>query len=142
MSNVGSISDQTLGGIISTSTHGSGVTYKVISSHVLALTLMLADGTRVRCSRQDRSDLFMASLCGLGSTGLILTAELEVEPAFRLKEVWKALEFDSVVNDLDNLASSGEHVRMWWYPQTQKVRVGAADRTREVSNLSLLPLNC
>lgn len=77
----------------------------------------------------------MASLCGLGSTGLILTAELEVEPAFHLKEVWEAVEFDSVVANLDNMASSGEHVRMWWYPQTQKVRVGAACRTKEVRSL-------
>jgi L-gulonolactone oxidase len=40
MINVGSISDQTLGGIVTTATHGSGINYGVISTHVIALTIL------------------------------------------------------------------------------------------------------
>jgi L-gulonolactone oxidase len=132
MSIVGSISDQTLAGIITTATHGSGITYRVISSHVISLTLMLADGSRVRCSRQERSDLFMASLCSLGSTGLLLSVQLGVEPAFLLKEVWESVDFDFGVNHVDQLVAAAEHVRMLWYPQTRKIRVGCSNRTKEV----------
>ena len=78
MINVGSISDQTLAGVVTTATHATGVHFKVISTHVLSLVLLLADGSRLRCSREERSDLFLASLCGLGATGLILEIQLEI----------------------------------------------------------------
>ena len=132
MSNLGSISDQTLAGVITTATHGSGVNFGVISTHVLALSLLLADGTLVRCSRTQNSELFMASLCGLGSTGLLISVTLQVEPAFRLKEVCETISFDETVESLDELAGSGEHVRMWWFPQSDKVRLSVSDRTQEV----------
>jgi len=132
MSNLGSISDQTLAGVITTATHGSGISYGVISTHVLALGLLLADGTLVRCSRTVNPDLFTASLCGLGSTGLLTSVTLQVEPAFCLKEVCETIGMDETIDNLDNLAGSGEHVRMWWFPQADKVRISASDRTREV----------
>ncbi|KZT24955.1 L-gulonolactone D-arabinono-1,4-lactone oxidase [Neolentinus lepideus HHB14362 ss-1] len=131
MINVGSISDQSLAGIITTATHGSGITYGVISTHVLSLVLLLADGSRVRCSRQDRPDLFMASICGLGTTGLILSIQLEVEPAFRLKETQYTIPFDQGLRTLDELVPSAEHVRLWWFPQADALRVSAANRTSE-----------
>jgi L-gulonolactone oxidase len=132
MSNLGSISEQTLAGVITTATHGSGINYGVISTHVLALELLLANGDVVRCSRVERPNLFLASLCGLGSTGLLISVTLEVEPAFCLKEVCETIELDETIENLDDLAGSGQHVRMWWFPQTNKVRISASDRTREV----------
>lgn len=131
MTNLGSISDQTLAGMVTTSTHGSGIDYKVLSTHVLSLLLLLPDGSRVRCSREDRPDLFMASLCGLGSTGLILEVKLEVEPAFRLKETQESLPFDQVLDKFDDLVHSAEHVRFWWFPAAGVVRVSAANRSNE-----------
>ena len=132
MLNVGSISDQTLAGVVTTATHGTGVAHRVISTHVLALTLLLADGARVTCSRAHRPDLFLASLCGLGATGLILQIQLEVGPAFRLKETQQSLPFDRVVDNIDAVASAAEHVRLWWFPQADVVRVSSADHTLEV----------
>ncbi|KAJ7236193.1 hypothetical protein C8J57DRAFT_138012 [Mycena rebaudengoi] len=78
MRNLGSISDQTLAGIIATSTHGSGVHFPIISAHVRALTLLTA-------ANECRPDLFGATICGLGLTGFILTITLEVEDRFRLR---------------------------------------------------------
>jgi L-gulonolactone oxidase len=96
MINVGSISDQTLGGIVTTATHGTGINYGVISTHVMGLTLLLADGSRVFCSRQENSDLFTASICGLGSTGLILTLPLKWNPHFASKRFNKLSSFMNV----------------------------------------------
>lgn len=134
MINVGSISDQTLAGVVTTATHGTGMHFKVISTHVLSLVLMLADGSRVRCSREDRADLFLASLCGLGSTGLILEIQLEVGPAFHLRETQESVPFDEVVRGLDRIANASEHVRLWWFPQADVVRVSSADRTDQPKN--------
>lgn len=138
MINVGSISDQTLAGVVTTATHATGMNYKVISTHVISLVLLLADGSRVRCSRDERADLFAATLCGLGSTGLILQIKIEVGPAFRLKEVQESIPFDDVVDHLDPIANASEHVRMWWFPQADVIRVSSSDRTQEVMILFTL----
>ncbi|KAJ7062663.1 hypothetical protein C8F01DRAFT_1023710 [Mycena amicta] len=122
MRNVGSISDQTLGGIVTTASHGSGITFASMSADVLALTLLLADGSVVSCSRAERSDLFIATLCGLGSTGIILTIQLQVEPAFRLKDEQCLRTFEDLVDNFETLVRSAEHVRFWWIAATHTVK--------------------
>lgn len=136
MSNVGSISDQSLGGVVTTATHGSGFNYAVIPSHVLSLTLLVADGSRVRCSRQERPNLFLATLSGLGTTGFVLTVQLSVEPAFKLREVRQMLTFDAGLSRINTIAESAEHARIWWYPRQRVWRVMASNRTHEVRGFS------
>lgn len=132
MINVGSISDQTLAGMVTTATHGTGLTHKVLSTHVQALHLLLADGSHVRCSRSENPDLSIATICGLGSTGLILDIQLKVAPAFRLHEVQETVKFDPVVDRLDEVANSAEYVRLWWWPQAGDIRVSSMSKTDEV----------
>jgi L-gulonolactone oxidase len=136
--NIGSISDQTLGGLISTASHGSGVTFPVISKHVRALTLILPlpGAPIVKVSPHEDEALFKASLCGLGATGLILDIEMEVEDAFRLRETKESFPVDTVLRDLDQIRRSAEHVRVWWYADGQGMVVGKANRVYEVGPLS------
>ncbi|KAJ7777522.1 D-arabinono-1,4-lactone oxidase-domain-containing protein [Mycena maculata] len=131
MRNLGSISDQTLAGIVTTCTHGSGITFGVLSTHVKALTLLRPDNIVVACSPTENIDLFRATICGLGATGLILTITLELEPAFRLKDEHTMVPFSEVVGNLDTLKMRGEHVRLWWFPAIGRVRVSVANRTTE-----------
>ncbi|KIK56155.1 hypothetical protein GYMLUDRAFT_99326 [Collybiopsis luxurians FD-317 M1] len=131
MINLGSISDQTLAGIITTASHGTGIEYGVMSTAVISLTLLLADGSRVQCSRTEQPDLFLATTCGLGSTGLILTIELEVEPSFHLKEVLESRSFAHTVTNLDQIVRSAEHTRMFWFPATDNMCISTLNRTHE-----------
>ncbi|SJX60067.1 related to L-gulonolactone oxidase [Sporisorium reilianum f. sp. reilianum] len=99
MCNVGSISEQTIAGLISTATHGTGILFPVVSSYVSQLTILcpLPEGTQhLTCSRQHNSNLFNATLCGLGSTGLITSVTLRVQDAFNLKQYSEELTFDSL----------------------------------------------
>ncbi|KAJ6482901.1 D-arabinono-1,4-lactone oxidase-domain-containing protein [Mycena vitilis] len=134
MRNLGSISDQTLAGIVATATHGSGVSFGVMSTHVLFLTLLTPANTVLTCSPTENRDLFEATVCGLGATGLILSIALEVEPAFRLRDVHTVRPFAEVVRDLDALKGSGEHTRFWWFPAIGVVRCMVASRTTESIN--------
>jgi L-gulonolactone oxidase len=132
MSNVGSISDTSIAGVVCTGTHGSGMNYGCLSTHVLALEVILADGSRVRCSRSEEPDLFLATLCGLGTTGLIIRVTLQIERAFCLKEVRKVVHIDDVIRNIESISLSGEYVRAWWSPQTNLVSVMSSHRTIEV----------
>ncbi|WRT67989.1 uncharacterized protein IL334_004964 [Kwoniella shivajii] len=129
--NIGSISDQTIGGLISTASHGSGVEFPVLSQHVRSLTLVLPlpGAPVVKVSPTEDPDLFKASLCGLGATGLMLEVEIEVEEAFRLKETKHSETIDYVLDNLDHIKTSAEHVRVWWYPDGKGMVIGKANRT-------------
>ncbi|KAF9529067.1 gulonolactone oxidase Lgo1 [Crepidotus variabilis] len=131
MSSVGSISEQTLAGVVATATHGSGINFCSMSSTAMALTLLLADGTRLTCSRSEHGDVFLATLCGLGTTGIILSAQLEVEPAFRLREVQRTLPFEEITDNLDDHVNRAEHVRFWWFPTKDRIRASYSNRTAE-----------
>ena len=48
--NLGSISEQTIAGAISTGTHGTGINFGIFASTVRELQLILADGTLTTCS--------------------------------------------------------------------------------------------
>lgn len=133
MINVGSISDQTLGGIITTATHGSGFDYGVMSTQVRGLKILLANGQTIVCSRTQDSELFLATLCGIGATGIVLEILLDVEPAFRLREVQEPIMFEDMVRNIDVLTKSAQHVRFWWFPVTDKAICSSADRTYDVS---------
>jgi len=139
MSSVGSISEQTLAGVVTTATHGSGINYGVISTNVMAMSLLLADGSRLTCSRNEHADIFMASICGLGATGIILSVQLEVEPAFKLRELQQSLPFDDVVQNIDKYARSAEHARFWWFPTQDIIRASYCNRSDEVCPQSSLP---
>jgi L-gulonolactone oxidase len=132
MINLGSISEQTLAGMMTTATHGTGIHHRVLSSHVQAVRLLMADGTKVTCSRDHQPDLFYATLCGLGSTGIILDIRMQVRPAFRLREVQETHKFNDVIDMFDHVALSAEFVRLWWWPQADEVCVSRMNETYEV----------
>lgn len=145
MPNIGSISDQTIGGLISTASHGSGVTFPVLSQHVrsLVLALPLPGAPIVRASLAEDRELFKATLCGLGATGLILEVEMEVEEAFRLRETKTPYGVDAALDQLDDIKRSAEHVRVWWYPDGKGMIVGRANRVYEVrsdADFSSMPI--
>ena len=91
---------QALGGVISTATHGTEITSKVLPGDVMALTVLLANEELVACSHDEPSDLFFATLSGLGCTGLIVTVQLSLEPAFRLREIQEMGPFDRNRNSI------------------------------------------
>jgi decaprenylphospho-beta-D-ribofuranose 2-oxidase len=71
----------TVGGAVAANVHGKNhVLAGSFSNHVLALELMTADGGIVTCSPNENSDLFEATLGGMGLTGLILSVTFALRP--------------------------------------------------------------
>ncbi|KAK4051506.1 D-arabinono-1,4-lactone oxidase [Microbotryomycetes sp. JL221] len=131
ISSLGSISDQTVAGCLSTATHGSGVTFGNLSSRVkfLDMVLPLEGAPLVRVSREQDSDLFLSALCGLGTVGVIVGVGAECEPDFKLEEECWTISFKDFVERWQEIAESAEHVRCWWFPQIDQVKVSRLNRT-------------
>jgi len=93
------------------------------------LTLITAQGEKIYCSKTENSDIFNAAVCSLGSLGIITSMTLQCEPAFRLENKQEPAKLDQVLDNLDAIIHSAEHVRLWWYPHTDNVVVWRANRT-------------
>jgi FAD/FMN-containing dehydrogenase len=77
--------DFSVGGSISVNCHGWQHNRPPIASTVASLRLMKADGSIVRCSRDENAELFSLVLGGYGLFGVILDVDLHVVPNERYR---------------------------------------------------------
>ncbi len=71
----------TLGGAIAADVHGKNHHLAgCFSQHISALRILLADGSDVTCDEQHNTDLFRATCGGMGLTGIILSATIQLTP--------------------------------------------------------------
>ena len=69
-----------IGGAIAADAHGKNHFHKdSIASHILEMNVLTTKETIIRCSRSEEPELFWATIGGLGLTGLILRATLQLE---------------------------------------------------------------
>ena len=69
----------TIGGCIANDVHGKNHHRAgTFGRHVRSLELVRSDGTRLRCTPDENSPLFRATIGGLGLTGLIVSAEIQL----------------------------------------------------------------
>jgi L-gulono-1,4-lactone dehydrogenase len=116
MTNLGDIDAQTIAGAISTGTHGTGARFGGISAQVAALEFVLADGSVVTASADERPDLFAAGRVGLGAFGVLSTVTLRTEPSFVLAAEERPEPLDDVLAALDENCAGNDHFEFYWFP--------------------------
>jgi len=120
--NMGGFDGQTLAGVISTSTHGSGIGLGSFPSFVAALVVLAADGSVLqieptngisdpghfaevygtqRVLRQD-DQLFNATIVAVGSAGIIYAAILRVTQKYWLSELRVLMPWSEIREKLDS----------------------------------------
>jgi FAD/FMN-containing dehydrogenase len=92
----------TVGGAIANDVHGKNHHQDgAFSTFVQEFDLLTADGTVMTCSRDTNTDVFWATVGGIGLTGIILTAKIRLRPIdsayvlvdyFRAKNLEEALQ--------------------------------------------------
>jgi FAD/FMN-containing dehydrogenase len=96
LKNQGAIDLQTIAGAVSTSTHGSGLQLTAMSGAVVGAELITASGELERIGPDDpRLPALRASM---GMLGILVSVDLQLEPAFKLKE---SLTFQPFAEVLD-----------------------------------------
>ncbi len=100
----------TVGGAVGCNIHGKNHHVAgCFGDHVRRLEMLTADGEVVTCDRETHPELFEATVGGMGLTGLILSAELQLRPVES-----PAIELESIrVDNLDEFfevsAESGDY---------------------------------
>ena len=100
----------TVGGMIAADIHGKNHHLEgSFGTHVESLTLAMADGALRVCSRSENTDLFYATIGGMGLTGVIISASVRLKPietSFVKAETLSA-------NDLDETMALFEDSHNW-----------------------------
>ncbi|HEY1013162.1 MAG TPA: D-arabinono-1,4-lactone oxidase, partial [Herpetosiphonaceae bacterium] len=119
--NLGDIDSQSIAGAISTGTHGTGATLGSISTQVVGLTLVTADGSIVECSETDKPELLRAAQVSLGALGVIALVTLRVVPAYRMEYRWQKETLDACLSGLDESREANRNFEFYWQPHTEMV---------------------
>lgn len=133
--NMGAYTGQTLAGVISTSTHGSGISLGAFPSYVRAIILADENGELIQIERAGENsiskgpaniggglpvrlvqdeDHFKAVVVSMGCMGLIYAVGLEVTNHYKLKETRQFSTWSKVKHQIDyeNLLQDSRHVEV------------------------------
>lgn len=107
----------TLGGAIANDVHGKNHHRAgSMGHHIQTLQLLRSDGSRLSCSLSENRDLFRATIGGMGLTGLITHAKLQLKPVAgpyidqELTPFSNIDEFFAIVEETD---AQFEHTVAW-----------------------------
>ncbi|OBA22982.1 D-arabinono-1,4-lactone oxidase [Metschnikowia bicuspidata var. bicuspidata NRRL YB-4993] len=127
--NLGSISDQSIAGLISTGTHGSSQYHGLVSQQVVAITIANSKGDLVECSSVQNPELFRAALLSLGKIGIITHVTLRTVPRYTIKSKQEIIKFLTLLEKWDTLWLESEFIRIWWFPYSQNCVLWRASKS-------------
>ncbi len=111
--NLGSITEQSIAGAISTGTHGTGISFGSIPTQVAGCRLV--DGTgQVQTITQADADQLSAARISLGALGVMTEVTLECVSHYKLEYNAYLARFDEVVNVIDTLVTEHQRMLLWW----------------------------
>jgi FAD-linked oxidoreductase len=116
LENLGDIDVQSIAGAISTATHGTGARLRNIPSQVVALTLVLADGSLLECSEDRDPDVFLAARVALGALGVVAEVTLRCVPAFTLHARDAPAPLAQTLERFEELALGNDHFEFFVFP--------------------------
>ncbi|MCZ6462711.1 MAG: FAD-binding protein [Proteobacteria bacterium] len=131
MANLGDIDVQTLGGALATGTHGTGRTLGNLSSRVVAIRFVNAEGEVVTCSGEDDPELLRALRVSVGAVGAVSAACLQLVPAYKLHERIVRASTDECLEALESETRRHRHFEFFWYPHVDRVEMKSLDLTDE-----------
>lgn len=129
LENLGDIDVQTIAGAIATATHGTGARLPNISAQVHELTLVLADGSTLRCARDADPEVWRAARVSLGALGVIAEVTLRCVPAFTLRGVDAPRPLAETLERFDELARTNEHFEFFVFPHADTALTRTNNRT-------------
>ncbi|KAL9642808.1 hypothetical protein ABK040_009883 [Willaertia magna] len=115
---LGSISEQTISGAVSTGTHGTGIDFYAVGSYIIEMEIVAApNGEILKLTKGD--ERLKAFACSLGCLGVISTVTIQCCQAFALQAVQEPSYLEDILSNLNSFIKSADHWRFWWFPHTK-----------------------
>lgn len=119
--NMPDIDTQALAGAIATSTHGTGIGYGSLSSDVTKMTIVDANGNVNTCSAAENTELFHASRNNLGCLGVVTSATLKVQKAYKLEEKTWIISIEEALEKAKEMAANNRNFEFFAIPYSDYV---------------------
>lgn len=120
--NYGDVATQTIGGAISTGTHGSGIAQRNLSDLLLEAELVDGRGEVQRIGRDDLDSL-RAARVSLGALGILARITLKLVPSFDVERREYAMRTDDALADIDAYVQGNRSFDFYWYPRRDDVKL-------------------
>lgn len=118
----------TIGGAIANDVHGKNHhAAGTFGRHVQRFELLRSDGARLECSAQSHAELFAATIGGLGLTGLVTWAQVQLRPIRSARLEVETLAFSGIDEFLalsHESAARFEHTVAWVDATARAVHLG------------------
>jgi FAD-linked oxidoreductase len=116
LENQGDIDVQSLAGVISTGTHGTGTRLGCMATQVRGLTLVTAAGETLELDRDRDGPRFLAAAVSLGTMGVLTRVRLRLRPAYRLTDVRRTMPLEECLDSIEATAARHRHYELFWFP--------------------------
>jgi len=116
LKNMPDIDEQSLAGALGTATHGTGAELGCLSSFVQEIELVTASGDVLRCSADNKPDIFNAARVNLGTIGVVTEVVMENQPKYRLKRESSWLPIEDILQQAHSLADNNRNFEFYYIP--------------------------
>jgi hypothetical protein len=121
--NLSDIDTQTLAGLFSTSTHGTGRTLKALHDVIEGFRIVTASGETRDVTAQSDPDLFAAGKVSLGALGVMTAFTIRPVKAFKLRRRVTAADIEAIYPQLDALAEAHRNFEIYYLPGIGKAAI-------------------
>jgi len=118
---VGDADQQTLAGLVSTGSHGTGVDMHISSYYVTWIKFITAEGEVAECDMARDAELFKALQLSLGTLGIIVEMKIKVMPNYVVKIEKVKCDFKEAVESLSYDIFNNRDYEFLWFPYTDTV---------------------
>lgn len=123
LQNYASIREQTIGGFIQVSAHGTGAGIPPVDETVVGLKLVTPGEGTIELTKESDPELLNMARVGLGCLGVVAEVTLQCVPAHRLVERTFVTNAAEVKKKHSTWIKENKHLRYMWIPYTDAVVV-------------------
>lgn len=129
--NLGDIDKQSIAGATSTGTHGTGINFGGISTQIVALRLLTADGQFIDASPDQNAEIFEAARIGLGALGIVTQVTLQLVDAYKLEYRVAKASLEDTLQNLEKYKQENRNFEFYWFPYTDTVQLKMSNETQD-----------
>jgi L-gulonolactone oxidase len=107
---------QTIAGAISTSTHGSTTNFGSMSSMIVDVTIVLANGNVIKIDKNHK--YYKAVITSLGCLGVIYSITIQCEDLFTIEHKRVKMKLKDILDSYKDLQNKYEFLQMYIFPFT------------------------
>lgn len=126
--NLGDIDVQSIAGATATGTHGTGERLGNLSTGLVSIELMQADGSTVELDEQSDPDGWRAARVSFGSLGVVTAVTLQAVPAFTLEAVEGTAPLEPLLDEIDDVVAAHDHFGIFTFPHSDLAMTKASNR--------------